>query len=751
MRRVMRHPALLIGLAYVVLACAYLLAVPMYEAPDESYHFAFAARLAQSWELPVQDPAAITPWFQEGSQPPLYYYLASLVIRLSGAPAEPYLLPENPHAAIGLGLAAINNNFYLRGPAEAFPWRGSVLAFYLVRIMSIGLGAWTLLALYQGVRLAVPGRRRIALIALGITAFNPMFLFMTASVNNDNLVTALAATGLWLMLLILTRGRAGRDGVLRISALAVVLALAALSKLSGLTLYVVAGALLTMLILKRRASLRAAALAGGALAISFAVIAGWWYVRNLQLYGDLTGTNAMIAIIQPRPAPYTLWTMLAEMEGLRISFWALFGWFNVIGPAWFLALMDALTAVALIGGVAWGVRTWRTRQFEALLPVGLLALHVLITFTALINWTRQTPGTQGRLLFPALMGISGLMALGWWGAAESLSALIGRVTRRGDLRAWPRLAPAAFVAIMVVVGALSPFLTIAPAYAPPPVVSALPADAIPVGVQFDGITLLGYRIEPDPVMPGGEVPITLYYRGDPDPRDLSLYLTLLDGDDRSIGGLDTYPGGGNLPTSQLAPDAIYADTYRIPVHPDARGPLQVRIACGWWDYATGERLHPRDASDAPLESLILHGGALIDPSPPPVPEMPVGAIFSGALRLNGYTLHQSADRLEVRLIWEALARVYEDFNVMLHLTAEDGTIVAQGDGPPLAGSYPTSVWAPYHPFADGHIVDMYEVPPGTYRLLVGLYRLTDQSRLPIARDGVVVGETLLLDTPITVQ
>jgi hypothetical protein len=749
MRRVMRHPALLIGLAYMVLACAYLLAAPMYEAPDESYHFAFAARLAQSWELPVQDPAVITPWFQEGSQPPLYYYLASLVIRLSGAPAEPYLLPENPHAAIGLGLATINNNFYLRGPAEAFPWRGSVLAFYLVRIMSIGLGAWTLLALYRGVRLAVPGRPRVALVALGITAFNPMFLFMTASVNNDNLVTALAASGLWLMLLILTRGLAGRDGALRVLALAIVLALAALSKLSGLTLYVVAGALLTILILKRRAGLRAALLAGAALVIGFAVIAGWWYVRNWQLYGDLTGTSAMIAIIQPRPAPYTLWTMLAEMEGLRISFWALFGWFNVIGPAWFLSLMDALTALALIGGAAWGIRAWRARQFEALLPIGLLALHVLITFAALISWTRQTPGTQGRLLFPALVGISGLMALGWWSAAQSLAALIGRARERLREIAW--LAPTASVGIIAVVAALIPFMTIAPAYAPPPVVSALPTDAIPVGVRFDGITLLGYQIEPDPVAPGGQVPITLYYRGDPDPRNLSLYLTLLDGDDRSIGGLDTYPGGGNLPTSQFALEAIYADTYHIPVDPDTHGPLQVRVACGWWDYATGERLIPYTADGTALESLILRGGALIDPSPPPVPEIPVGAIFSGALRLNGYTLHQSGDRLEVRLIWEALARVYEDFNVMLHLTAEDGTIVAQGDGPPLAGVYPTSAWAPHLPFADGHDMALRDVPSGTYRLLVGLYRLTDQSRLPVALDGAAVGDALLLDTPITVR
>ncbi|MCC7210183.1 MAG: DUF2142 domain-containing protein, partial [Anaerolineae bacterium] len=719
---VSRRGGLLIILAYVALAVGYALATPMYEAPDESYHFAFAQRLAQSWELPVQDPERVTPWYQEGSQPPLYYYLASLLVRLTGAPTEPFVLPTNPHAAVGIGVTSLNNNFYLHSPADAFPGEGAVRAFYLVRGLSITLGAVTLAAIYRTARLALSGGRgaHVALLALAVVAFNPMFLFIHASVNNDTLVTALSALGLTLIV------RIQRDGLRGplVAALAVVMALAGLSKLSGLLLYAPAFALLAMLVLKRRATLRRAALAGLGFLAALALIAGWWYVRNLQLYGDLTGASAMIAIILPRPTPYTLWTFLGEMEGLRVSFWALFGWFNVIGPGWFLLLMDVFTALALVGGILWAARQIRGREWERLQPVGLLGLHGVAVFVALIYWTRQTPGTQGRLLFPALAGIATLAALGW---SELAARLAGR------RRVLSRALAAAPVSVMAVVAALSPALTILPAYAPPPVVAGLPDDATPVDARFDRITLLGYRIAPEPVAPGGGLPITLYLTGEPDPRNLSLYLTALgpDGPDSApIGKVDSYPGGGNLPTAQLQPGLIYADTYWMPIEARARGPVQFRIEAGFWEFEGERRIPATGADGAPLESVILRGGVLLDDGPAPMPEVRQPVVFSGVLRLNGYTLRRDDERAETTLVWEGLGRVYEDFNVMVHLVAADGTIAAQGDSAPRDGLYPTSAWVPNRPFEDDHALDLRGLPPGEYTIRVGLYRLADLSRLP---------------------
>src|SRR5262249_11415438 len=151
-------------------------------------------------------------------------------------------------------------------------------------------------------RLIVPDRRSLALVAMLFTAFNPMFLFISVSVNNDNLITAVSTAALWIMLLILK----DKLSVWRATHLAVILALAGLSKLSGLTLYPVAAGLLLILLFQRQITLRQALLVGSGCAVAFAVIAGWWYVRNLQLYGDLTGLTIVVAIMKPRQTPYTV-------------------------------------------------------------------------------------------------------------------------------------------------------------------------------------------------------------------------------------------------------------------------------------------------------------------------------------------------------------------------------------------------------------------------------------------------------------
>ncbi|MBX3066810.1 MAG: DUF2142 domain-containing protein [Anaerolineae bacterium] len=757
-----RRLPLLILAVYVALAVIYSLVTPMFEAPDENYHYAFIQRLAQSWELPVQNPDVITAWYQEGSQPPLYYLLASVIVKVVNPAYEEYPLEQNPHAKIGVGLATDNHNFFVHTHQENFPWTGHVLALRLVRFASILLGAVTVWAVYRGATLINPhpnpspagGRRAIEdspssrlrerglggegfpLLAMCFVAFNPMFLFMTGSVNNDNMVTMLSALAMWLMLLILMRGWTWQ----RVGLLSAVIALAALSKLSGLTLYAVAGALIGMEWLRRRITLRQAILSIGALIAGFVIIAGWWYLRNWQLYGDVTGLNTMIAIIAPRQTPYTLITMLEEMQGLRISFWALFGWFNVIGPDWFLLAMDALIGIALIGGVWLVARRIQDRDYALLYPLGLLAFHFAVTFVSLINWTRLTPGTQGRLLFPALTAIAVLAAVGW--------QQLGRL----------RIAP---IAVMGVVALASPILTIAPAYAPPPPSDAyLPSTASKVAihnvkVRFGTLLFFAYDITPQIIQPGEKLRIRLHYIWPPDysrTRNLSLYLTALDRFGNSIGKIDSYPGGGNLPTSQFDTHKSYVDTYWMDISSDAQAPTQIRIEFGWWDYETKERIPATDGDGKPIESVILRGGALISPEQP-TPAITQTAVFSGALRLNGYGLdhadgkYRQGEPIRVDLNWEALTQVYEDFTVFVHLRDANDQTVAYGDSPPLDGFFPTTAWVPQYRFNDPHTLATTDLPAGTYHLVIGLYRPADLSRLPVDSGG----DSVILSTPITIE
>ena len=86
--------------------------------------------------------------------------------------------------------------------------------------------------------MVAPGWQGVWLLAGALTAFNPQFIFIRASVSNDNLINMLAALMAWQMLVMLRDGFERRRSLV----LALLIALAALTKLSGLVVGAVVGA-----------------------------------------------------------------------------------------------------------------------------------------------------------------------------------------------------------------------------------------------------------------------------------------------------------------------------------------------------------------------------------------------------------------------------------------------------------------------------------------------------------------------------
>jgi hypothetical protein len=129
----------------------------------------------------------------------------------------------------------------------------------------------------------------------------------------------------------------------------------------------------------------------------------------------------------------------------------------------------------------------------------------------------------------------------------------------------------------------------------------------------------------------------------------------------------------------------------------------------------------------------------------PLTRHTVGAIFGEIIVLEGYALDESAragNVLHLDLYWQASTPVAEDYQVFVHLLDEDGQRWAQKDGPPLLGARPTSSWQPGERLTDrlGLLLPLH-MPPGSYHLRVGLYRLSDGSRLLTAEgaDGLDLG------------
>jgi hypothetical protein len=725
---------------FLALGTAYSLVTPIFEASDERWHYPVVNYIAWERALPVQDPAQATAWHQEGSQPPLYYMLASLVTISVDADDLESVLRPNPHAIVGLPLEVGNKNMMLHSPLEGWPWHKTVLAVHLIRLLSVALGACSVWLTWKIAERLAPQNKWLPPLAATLTAFNPMFLFISASVNNDTLAAPLAAGAVYILITVVQRPEGQRlsDGVV----LGVLLGLGALTKLSVLALLPIAAGALTWDAARGR-RWRLWLTNGLIIAALAALIAGWWYWRNWSLYGDPTGINRMLDIAGRRHEPFDLARMRAEFEGFRISYWAQFGALNIVVSRWIYRLLDVLSVVSIIGlGVA-AARVAFTRRKPTRLKADssspslsallLLSAWVAAVLFSLLRWTSQTYASQGRLMFVAIAGISSLLALG----------ILSLTPRR--FRPW---VPAAIGGGLLVLAILCPVVYIRPAYATPAILQQtdMPPDLVSVDWTIEGkMRLVGYlpleaaEMGLPTVRPVEKVPITLYWQAlAPMEKNYSVFVKLLGREGEVVGQVNTYPGLGAHPTNTLEAGDIVADTYLVPVAADAKAPSLLRVHAGLYDY---------DAPGRPALPMTDAQGNLVEPHlttlrlipwdwPPASPQVSLGVDFGDTITLTGFDLSRGSAPEEwiLTLYWRSKARPTGDYTVFIQLW-EDGEQTAGFDGPPLGGDYPTSWWGEGETIIDPHPLHIPAETRSSSQMRVGLYELESGTRVPAARNG----------------
>lgn len=700
-----------ISIAFLALALIYSAATPPLEAGDENLHFFVIRHIVESGGLAVldtTDDARPDDPHQEAGQPPLYHWLASVAIRgLSSDDVLSYA--PNPHAFIGIPTTdPANRNRVVHPPNEES--LSSVQALRRARLVSIAFGLVAVLATYMLARAVVPGHPAIALLSAALVAFNPMFLFISASVSNDSAIAALSAISLLLILRTLDARLSLRSGALQGGFIG----LACLAKLSGLGLLPLAiGAALYAG--RRHAAWRPVLHHVVGIVGAFAVVAGWWFVRNLMLYGDPTAVSAWISVVGTRTRPVDL----EEVRGLWVAFWGVFGAFDILAQPWVYSVYAVVCLAAIAGWLGTFLAGGRY-PFRAV-GIVLLTFWLVIEATALARWTSMNYASSGRLLFPAISAVAILISVG----------LLLSLTSARRLQ-----AAAAAAGVLGAIAAVIPSLSLTPAYRPVPIVNetALAASATFTRTTFGGVVALeGAQVAPR-TESGKPVEVELFWRSlQRTDRNYSLSVQLLGRDGGRVGQIDVFPGAGRYPTSLWQPGDLVKDALKVPVSSPIDSTTGARVAVALYEFENHNNLEARNPDGASVYPVVVGTTEIIGGPPARCDEGVPDGLFGGQVRLVSVSPRPEfvapGNAITVSLAWCVAKRPVPDYTAFVHLAQPGRPPVAQHDGPPRA-AYPTSAWA------GGEIVTdlrSFSVPPnapnGRYRLLVGLYDPRDGSRL----------------------
>ncbi|MBI1880562.1 MAG: hypothetical protein HYR94_20485, partial [Chloroflexi bacterium] len=273
----------------------------------------------------------------------------------------------------------------------------------------------------------------------------------------------------------------------------------------------------------------------------------------------------------------------------------------------------------------------------------------------------------------------------------------------------------------------------------------------PLGLKFAaGPQLLAYKVSPKTPSACSKLTLALKWAGGQ--AGDSTLVQLLDPFGRVVIEQSAQPWVNNNPETIEVRTLPLAGSL-----PPGRYSLRVHVRS-----AEGQDRPPITAKGVPIPTDQLPTLPLVvQPRPHPTTwqadtDPP---LLGGMIRLIGSQLDQTevvvGDWLRFSLVWQAEQPVETDLTVFTQLIGPDGRVWGQWDNQPKGGWYSTSLWSPNQPVADDYIFQIAaETPPGSYRLIAGMYDSATLERLPVQTtsgaggDFVEVGMVRVNEPPV---
>ncbi|HRP02850.1 MAG TPA: DUF2142 domain-containing protein [Candidatus Kapabacteria bacterium] len=357
---------LTIGLATHLI---YVIFTPLFWAPDAQSHFNFVKYLSEHYALPIHTVKMgdiSNEW--EYYQPPLYYIILAPFYKIS--------------TLMG---ADLNTSVKILRITSVFFWFISTY-FSIKFIETIKFNNFA-----------------IKILTITIFSLLPTYIFISSTINNDNLIIVFANILLYLS----TRESTKKNAIL----MGVILGLAILTKLLAAIIFVYFGLIFLYKFFKKNRNWNS--ITNTFITIAIGII--FWIpmiVRNLIIYGSLTAADVV-------NVPYywdSIWKCIySSMIYLQISFWSIAGMFNDIGGRFgvvggIIFLFSAFGYIKYRKEVLSSYHSLERQEKEFLITMIL----TIITNLGLVAWFAFAYAqAQGRYLLLLLAPISLIIAYGF--------------------------------------------------------------------------------------------------------------------------------------------------------------------------------------------------------------------------------------------------------------------------------------------------------------------------------------------------
>jgi len=375
---------------FFIVGIVFLLIIPPTHSPDEIGHVSYINFLVNEKTLPNQTiPELKERW--QGHQPPLYYICGYAINSLF-----------NDGEPITIHLTGVEGGAFDLSPNSTFSnplnyWHIN-FSFYLLRLFSLILGAITIF--YVGkIAEHIFEKKLQIFFSIFFVASLPQFIFISSSINNDNMVNAFATISILYMYRIISDKNTLKDVIL----CSVFLALGFLTKKS-IAYFALPIFLIFFLWLKQNNRFLVRNLIW--FALTFFVLTAFYLYRNIIIYSEPWGFEAERLTFSHfnDKSIFSVYFISPFLPGLFVSFIAFYGYMNIRLPIYLYSVYIILFMLVPLAILSTQLLK-RNKQY-------ILALIIVFSaFAGVIYYNLMISQYQGRFMFPAIGAFSITIAI----------------------------------------------------------------------------------------------------------------------------------------------------------------------------------------------------------------------------------------------------------------------------------------------------------------------------------------------------